>query len=284
MKLLLTGATGFTGQHFIAAARELGHEVFVLRAKLEDAEALRYEVAQRQPEAVLHLAGISFVAHQDVSAFYHVHVVGSLNLLAALATLVKPPRSVLLASSSNVYGNCEQSPITEQQPPAPISHYATSKLAMEYMARTYLDRLPLFFVRPFNYTGVGQSDVFVIPKLVAHFARRAACVELGNLAVEREFNDVRFVCDVYLSLLEKAVPGEIYNVCSNHPVTLKAVIAQLAAITGHHLDVRVNPAFVRANEIQRLCGSTDKLVATIGSVAMPTLSETLGWMLESAGA
>lgn len=282
MKLLLTGSDGFTGRHFVASARACGHEIVALQANLNDRDALLQEVAQVAPEAVVHLAAISFVGHADASAFYDVNVIGTLNLLDALAALAQPPRSVLLASSANVYGNCEQSPITEAQPPAPVNHYAMSKLAMEFMARTYLDRLPLFFVRPFNYTGPGQAESFVIPKLVAHFARRAEAVELGNLDVEREFNDVRFVCEAYLQLLEKAKPGEVYNVCTGKPVTLKSVLALLSQITGHQLQVRVNPAFVRNNEIHRLCGSPAKLVGVVGEVTSPSLSDTLRWMLEAA--
>jgi len=280
LKLLLTGSDGFTGRHFVSSARARGHEVVALQANLNDRDALIQEVAQVAPEAVVHLAAISFVGHADPSAFYNVNVIGTLNLLDALAALAQPPRSVLLASSANVYGNCEQSPITEAQPPAPVNHYAMSKLAMEYMARTYLDRLPLFFVRPFNYTGPGQAESFVIPKLVAHFARRAAAVELGNLDVEREFNDVRFVCEAYLQLLEKAKPGEVVNVCTGKPVTLKSVLALLSQITGHQLQVKVNPAFVRNNEIHRLCGSPAKLVGVVGEVTSPSLSDTLRWMLE----
>ena len=237
---------------------------------------------QAVPEAVVHLGAISFVGHADPSAFYNVNVIGTLNLLDALTALAQPPRSILLASSANVYGNCEQSPITEEQLPAPINHYAMSKLAMEYMARTYLDRLPLFFVRPFNYTGPEQAESFVIPKLVAHFAQHADTVELGNLDVEREFNDVRFVCEAYLQLLEKAVPGEVYNICSGKPVTLKSVLDLLSQITNHHLHVKVNPAFVRNNEIHRLCGSPAKLIGIVGDVPLPTLQDTLRWMLKHA--
>jgi nucleoside-diphosphate-sugar epimerase len=282
LKLLLTGAEGFTGRHFAAGARACGHEVVALQENLGDADALKAEVAQVAPEAVVHLAAISFVGHADTSAFYNVNVIGTLNLLDALAALAQPPRRVLLASSANVYGNREQSPITEAQPPAPVNHYAMSKLAMEHMARTYLDRLPLFFVRPFNYTGPGQAASFVIPKLVAHFARRAEAVELGNLDVEREFNDVRFVCEAYLQLLHKATPGEVYNICTGQPVTLKEVLALLSQITGHQLQVKVNPAFVRANEIHRLCGSPAKLDAAIGAIASPTLADTLRWMLDAS--
>lgn len=282
MKLLVTGADGFTGRHFVVAARDGGHDVVALQANLNDKAALLAEVAQVAPDAVVHLAAISFVGHADASAFYNVNVIGTLNLLDALVALPQSPRSVLLASSANVYGNCEQSPITEAQPPAPVNHYAASKLAMEHMARTYADRLPLFFVRPFNYTGPGQDPSFVIPKLVAHFARRADALELGNLDVEREFNDVRFVCAAYLQLLQKATPGEVVNICTGKPVTLKAVLALLSQITGHQLQVKVNPAFVRANEIHRLCGSPAKLVSVAGELESPALEDTLRWMLEAA--
>jgi nucleoside-diphosphate-sugar epimerase len=279
LKLLITGAHGFTGQHFVKAARDYGYEVTELQADLKDCDAVRQQVEQAAPEAVVHLGAISFVGHADPGAFYNVNVIGTLNLLDALAALAQPPRNILLASSANVYGNCAQSPITEEQPPAPVNHYAMSKLAMEYMARTYLDRLPLFFVRPFNYTGPGQAESFIIPKLVAHFARRAEIVELGNIDVEREFNDVRFVSEAYLQLLKKSVPGEVYNICSGKPVTLKSVLELLGHITGHHLQIKVNPAFVRSNEIHRLCGSSAKLHGVVGDLALPALQDTLQWML-----
>ena len=142
----------------------------------------------------------------------------------------------------------------------------------------------MFFVRPFNYTGPGQAESFVIPKLVAHFAQRAETVELGNLDVEREFNDVRFVCEAYLQLLEKAVPGEVYNICSGKPVALKSVLELLSQITSHHLHVKVNPAFVRNNEIHRLCGSPAKLIGVVGDIPLPALQDTLRWMLGATGA
>ncbi len=243
---------------------------------------MKQQVLQAAPEAVVHLAGISFVGHADPCAFYHVNVIGTLNLLDALTALTQPPRGILLASSANVYGNCEQSPITEEQSPAPVNHYAMSKLAMEYMARTYLDRLPLFFARPFNYIGPGQRESFVTPKLVAHFLQRAESVDLGNLEVEREFNDVRFVCEAYLQLLDKAVPGEVYNICSGKPIALKSVFDLLSQITGHHMQIKLNPAFVRNNEIHRLYGSPEKLYRLVGDIPLPALQDTLHWMLRAA--
>jgi nucleoside-diphosphate-sugar epimerase len=280
-KILLTGAAGFTGLFFRSAAEAAGHQVVALQADLTDKAAVAAEVLQAAPNAVVHLAAISFVGHADDTAFYGVNVVGTLNLLSALAALPIAPAKVLLASSANVYGNCDASPITEDQPPAPVNHYAMSKLAMEHMARTYLDRLPVVFTRPFNYTGPGQAPNFLIPKLVSHFARRAPAIELGNLHVEREFNDVRMVCDAYLGLLAHGVPGEVYNVCSGQPYTLQTVLDELTNITGHELDVRVNPAFVRANEVHRLCGDPAKLLACVGPLRQPALRETLQTMLQA---
>jgi nucleoside-diphosphate-sugar epimerase len=279
---LVTGADGFTGAHFVKQAREAGYDVFAFNADLTNPQAVQAQVDAAAPDVVVHLAGISFVGHDKPSAFYDVNVIGTLNLLDALLKLPKSPKRVLLASSANVYGNCEQSPISEMQAPAPLNHYAMSKLAMEHLAMTYADRLPLFFVRPFNYTGPGQVESFVIPKIVSHFKRRATTIELGNLTVEREYNDVRMVTDAYLKLLDKAVAGEIYNICSGKTYTLHQVIDALVELTGHQMNVVVNPAFVRANELHRLCGDVSKLHKTIGTHDPIALQNTLRWMLESS--
>lgn len=286
MRILLTGASGFTGRPFAEMARALGHEVVALNCDLADKVALRQQVLVAAPDSVVHLAALSFVGQADENAFYAVNVVGTLNLLDALLALPQAPHRVLLASSANVYGNCDASPITESQPPAPMNHYATSKLAMEHMARTYGDRLPLIFTRPFNYTGVGQASQFLIPKLVNHFASRSPSIELGNLHVEREFNDVDMVCAAYLQLLEHGRSGEIYNICSGNAYTLQHVIELLSQITGHSIDVRVNPAYVRIGEVHRLCGSPARLQTLLapkgGLPPTRSLEETLRWMLTAA--
>ena len=267
LKLLLTGADGFTGVHFTQHARQAGHTVVPLGANLTQADAVVAEVTTAvaaQPQqawAVVHLAALSFVGHADELAFYGVNVLGTLNLLKAVAAQASPPERVLIASSANVYGNCEQSPVAESQVPAPVNHYAASKLAMEHMARTFADRLPLVFARPFNYTGPGQAAQFLIPKLVSHFARRANAIELGNLHVEREYNDVAFVCQSYLHLLQWGEAQCVYNICTGVTHTLQGVVACLQRLTGHTIDVQVNPAFVRSNEIARLCGNPDRLQA-----------------------
>ena len=286
MNILLTGSIGLTGRFFTEAATAAGYEVNALQADLLDRKAVTEEIAGAPPDAVVHLAAISFVGHANDSAFYAVNTVGTMHLLAALAALPAPPKKVLIASSANIYGNCDASPIAETQSPAPVNHYAMSKLAMEYMARTFMDRMPIITTRPFNYTGPGQDLNFVIPKLVDHYARRASVVELGNLQVEREFNDVRMVCDAYLALLRHGQAGEAYNVCSGQPYTLRQVMDTLAELSGHVVEAKVNPAFVRANEVHRLCGDPTKLQKLCEqsrvTLNQPALRDTLRWMLEQS--
>ncbi len=282
MRVLVTGLNGFTGRYMRQVLEESGHEVVGLKADLTHADAVKQEVQTLQPEAVIHLAAISFVEYDDANVFYQVNLIGTRNLLEALSRQAGKLQCVLLASSANVYGNSVEGVIDESVLPSPVNDYAVSKLAMEYMARLWMDKLPIVIARPFNYTGVGHDARFVIPKLVEHFARRAESIELGNLDVEREFNDVRTVGDIYVRLLEQGEPGQTYNICSGRPVSLKSVINALKQITGHDLEVKINPAFVRAHEVRRLCGSPVKLEACIGKLQLPALEETLRWMLSAS--
>lgn len=280
MRLLLTGADGFTGVHLTQAASKAGFEVFPLKSDLSDAGAIVDEVAQIAPTHVIHLAGISAVTHADQQEFYKVNLFGTLNLLDALLKAKGPIQKIILASSANVYGNTDSSSIGEDLAPLPVNQYAMSKLAMEYMARSYLDNLPIIFTRPFNYTGVGHDTRFVIPKIIEHFKKNAPVIELGNMTVQREYNDVRNVCNIYLDLLEQGQVGEVYNICSGRTSSLNLVMAELRRLTGQIIEVRVNPNFVRKNEIEVLAGNPEKLEKCIGEVNWRPLEDTLNWMLE----
>lgn len=283
MRILLTGANGFTGKHFISHALLKGHCIYALDADLTIPDQVKSEVLRIMPDAVVHLAAISDVEHEDISSFYDVNVIGTLNLLDAILQLQILPQRILISSSANIYGNTYSSPINENQVPAPVNHYGASKVAMEYMAKTYLDKLPIFFTRPFNYIGPHQSDSLVVPKIVAHFIRRSLSIELGNLNVEREFNDVRFVCESYLALLEGADVGDVFNICSGRLVSLLKVVELLTEITGHKITINSNDKYIRKNEIKKLCGDPGKLnnfLSTHGyNVNLPSLECTLNSML-----
>jgi GDP-6-deoxy-D-talose 4-dehydrogenase len=296
-RTLVTGAAGFTGRYVAHALAERGHEVHGLvhlhepelahvahahEADLADLNAVRKIVDEVRPDHVVHLAAIAFVAHGDIEQMYRTNVVGTRQLLEALAESPAAPSSVLIASSANIYGNAREGVLDETVPAAPANDYGVSKLATEYVAKLYASRLPITVLRPFNYTGRGQSVDFLLPKIVAHARSRAPVIELGNLDVARDFSDVRTVAAAYAKLLtEPAAIGETFNICSGRAVSLREVVEMVSELSGHQLEVTVNPAFVRANEVRSLCGSPDKLEKVIGPLDSIPLRQTLDWMLEN---
>lgn len=286
-RALLTGRHGFTGRYVERELERAGYEVFGLTrmsdgtevdVDLLDREGVNAAVRQIGPDVILHLAAIAFVAHGDVDAIYRVNVVGTRNLLDALVASECQPELVVLASSANIYGNADVEPITEDTPPAPANDYAVSKLSMEYMARLWMDRLPIVITRPFNYTGAGQSEKFLVPKIVGHFKRKERVIELGNTDVFRDFSDVRDVANIYCSLLESRPVGEIINICSGVGHSLGEILAMMEEIAGYQIEKKVNPAFVRANEVRKLTGSNEKLRDYINFQGRHGLEETLMWM------
>ena len=282
-RVLVTGIEGFTGLHLGPLLQQSGYQV--IRAvqpefDLQQPESIVRTIERAQPDFVIHLAGISFVAHGDVTAMYAVNTVGTSSLLIALECVAPRLRKVILASTSQVYGNSNDDPITENTPTAPVSHYACSKLSMELMARTWFDRLPIIITRPFNYIGRGQAKHFLLPKLVDHFRRRAPVVQLGNMDVERDFLDVRSVADVYVRLLESPLHSDVLNVASGVGRSLRSIIDDLIRISGHRIRTEVNTALVRNNEVVRLVGSSERLQQAVGALCHTEFEETLRWMLE----
>lgn len=294
-RILITGASGFTGQHLLPVLASQGHELHGIVQRGHDAESqglyachhtdlrdfsgLQEVIEAVRPERVIHLAAIAFVAHGDAGELYSTNIFGTRNLFHALAAASRPPEVVLMASSANVYGNRREGVLDETMVPEPANDYGVTKLSCEMLARLYTDRLPIITVRPFNYTGRGQSENFIIPKIVAHAKARKPVIELGNIEVERDFSDVRAVVDAYARLIETpAAVGGVFNVCSGRARSLTDVIEMVEQISGHHMTVAVNPAFVRADEVKTLSGSRARLEEVIGPLAMPSFNETLAWM------
>jgi GDP-6-deoxy-D-talose 4-dehydrogenase len=303
-RALITGVGGFTGRYMAARLAANGYRVWgtvrageslsgadtlgspgsitPLTADLLDREALAHAVETVQPDVVVHLAAVANVANGDVARTYVVNVVGTRNLLEALGHQRHVPRAVLLASSANVYGNATPGVIDEAVAPQPANDYAVSKLAMEYVAKRWNAQLPLVIARPFNYTGVGQSTDFLLPKIVEHYARGDQSISLGNTEVSRDFSDVRDVVDAYAKLIAEAPRGETVNVCSGTGWTLGEILAMLARIAGYEIEVKVDPRFVRANEVRHLVGSNAKLRSIIGESGRTSIEDTLSWMYDEA--
>lgn len=295
-RILITGVDGFTGRYLATLLAEQGHEVVGIShsaiavpiaglasshiCDLTDAQGLKDILLAVQPDKVAHLAAIAFVAHGAVEDIYRTNLVGSRNLLEAV-NAARSADAVLLASSANIYGNRVSGAIDETIAPDPINDYAVSKLAMEFVARLYQERLPIIIARPFNYTGVGQSINFVIPKIIDHVQRGATTIELGNLDVARDFSDVRDVVLAYAALMnDPAAIGQVFNICSGNAQTLGDVIAMIKDISGHDFNVTVNPAFVRQNEVKMLWGDRSKMENLIGQRPCHDLRDTLAWMLK----
>lgn len=293
-KALITGIKGFTGQYMAAELSAAGYEVFgfgsspaqnkpnYLQVDLTDFAAVKKAVEAASPDVVVHLAAIAFVGHADPKAFYDVNLYGTRNLLQALSEAVKRPEAVLIASSANVYGNNTPGSLSELIEARPANDYAVSKLAMEYMASLFFEKLPIIIARPFNYTGVGQADNFLIPKIVKHFRERQQVIELGNIDVWRDFSDVRDVVKDYRALLQAPVYGKTVNVASGQMHSLREVVKLCEELTNHQIRIEINPQFVRPNEIKELCGDISLLKNLISNNSSRiTLRETLQWMLQA---
>lgn len=286
---LVTGASGFTGPYLVQALQARGYHVFgmgtescssceTLICDLTNDADVRQQVARARPDYVIHLAGISFAGGDDVESFYRVNLIGTLNLLEALGRLDTSPDKILVASSANVYGANARGEVDESVCPRPVNHYGCSKLAMEYMVATWYERLPIIQTRPFNYTGVGQDERFLIPKIVGHFRRCEPVIELGNIEVSRDYSDVRDVAEAYVALMESDARSEIVNICSGKAISLKQVIESMQVLSSHEIEIRVDPVLVRKNEIPRLLGSNERLRQLTGFVPEIVLENTLRWM------
>ncbi len=278
MKVLVTGGHGFTGRYVQAALLERGHDVRAPRFDITDPSATAAQVEMEVPEAVVHLAGRAFVHSSDLRAFYAVNQLGSFNLLEALARYT-PGIPVILASSASVYGANACNSVGEGCTPDPTSHYGVSKLCMELGSRLWSDKLDLRIVRPFNYTGVGQDPSFLIPKIVDHFRRRADSISLGNLDVARDFGDVRTVAAAYAELITAPAFTDPMNLCTGKGHSVRDILAMATAMTGHQLDIVVDPAFVRTNDIPYLVGDPTRLQTLLPSWRPKSLEATLEWML-----
>jgi nucleoside-diphosphate-sugar epimerase len=284
---LLTGASGFTGRCLEPALQSQGYRV--VRADpagpqpcdLTDPHAVAEAVLQSESDVVIHLAAVTYVAHDDAEDFYRVNVLGTLNLLQALARLKRTPKRVIVASSANVYGTPKAEVLHESLCPAPVNHYAASKLAMEHMVRTWFEKLPILITRPFNYTGPGQAEHFLVPKIVKHFRERAPYIELGNLQVSRDYSDVEDVVSTYLALLKSDARSEVVNICSGRAIALLDIVEMMNDIAGYRIEVRVSPEFVRQNEVPRLIGSRAKLESLVGIAPPRPFVATLRRMYEA---
>jgi GDP-4-dehydro-6-deoxy-D-mannose reductase len=291
VRALITGGKGFVGQWLAAHLKDRGDEVAVidLETDVADGAAVRRVMHDVAPDAVYHLAAMTHVGEswEHPSQVLRVNVLGTAEILAAARA--ESQARVLIVSSAEVYGvvRPEQLPLGEDTPTAPASPYAASKLAAEDVAlqawRGYGQ--PVVVVRPFNHIGPGQSPNFFVPAMAKRIveARRsgAASLPVGTLSTRRDFTDVRDVVVAYRLLIERGLPGEVYNVCSGVDVAMSDVAAQLLALACADLTLETDPELVRPVDVPVLRGDAALLRAATGWEPTVPLATTLADVLAS---
>ncbi|MBR2136829.1 MAG: GDP-mannose 4,6-dehydratase [Alphaproteobacteria bacterium] len=296
-RILVTGASGFAGRKIIRELLKQDTQILALdrmkadfadnrvtfsNANLLDKEALKKDITAFNPTAVLHLAAIASPVYGNVAELYDVNVHGSENLLDVLKETCKAQTRAILVSTAGVYGNSGKDYITEDTPYNPQNHYSFSKMIMEYISKSYPE-LDIHIVRPFNMIGVGQNANFLVPKLVNAFKTKQDVLEVGNLDTYRDFVDIDFSAKFFAKiLLSPHIEDKILNICAGHGTKGSEIIQILAELTGHMPEVKVNPAFLRKNEIMRLVGDPTKCNKFIGpELKTKTVPEILKDMVES---
>jgi nucleoside-diphosphate-sugar epimerase len=135
--------------------------------------------------------------------------------------------------------------------------------------------LPIIITRPFNYTGPGQDERFLISKIVGHLRRGARSISLGNLDVSRDFSDVRDVVAAYIALLESDARSETVNICRGRAVALREILRIAGDVAGYEIGVTVEPSLIRPNEIPTLRGSNERLRQLTGMTPQIPIEETV---------
>jgi len=300
MRVLVTGATGFVGQHLVRLLLSFGQSVSgtyltppqewdlkagLLHCDIRDADRVRAITRQIRPSRIYHLAGQSSPSQSlaDFRNTFDTNFWGTYNLLEA-ARQVVPKARVLVVGSSQCYGRLKPSrlPITEDQVFAPTNPYALSKGAADMLAGQYHSRFGLHVVRarPFNHTGPGQQQGFVC----SDYARKIAAIELKHgravvrvrdPQVKRDFSDVRDVVRAYELLLEKGHPGEAYNVASGKPFSVRQIVSSLVSLSSRPIQISAVHRRLCSADVATLYGSNRKLRRATGWKPAFSLRQTL---------
>lgn len=293
MRALVTGAGGFVGRHLCRHLQESGDEVLTTDRSTDgvdvtDAIALSEYFDRVRPQVVYHLAGASDVggSWNTPQATFRANAEGTLNVLWA-ARQVGTER-VLTVGSADVYGKvaAEHLPITESLPLAPVSPYAASKVAADFVAvQAHLGHgQDVVRARPFNHLGPGQTARFVAPALARRIAsnelRGETVVSVGNLSPRRDFTDVRDVVRAYRMLMISGHAGEVYNVCSGVAIAVQELADRLIALARIPMELRPDPELQRPVDIPVLLGDNSRLRAHTGWVPEIDLGRTLADLLD----
>jgi len=289
---LITGAGGFCGGHLARRLRDEGALRVIgtgrraepsgkaglddyVQADLCDAGQTARVVRESKPDLVFHLAGTTQGTVHDL---YRVNLLGSVNLLEAVKQHA-PGARVLLVGTAAEYGNVEPSslPVREHHPCHPIDAYGSSKHAMTLASLDYARAcgLKVVLARPFNVLGAGVPASLLVGAVLSR-ARQALqtdgdpVVRVGNIGTERDFIAVEDVADAYWRMMQGEYWGEVFNICSGRPTSVRSVITLLLSHANRRIRFESDPDLMRGSEIQTVYGSWEKAGRSFGF--KPTIS------------
>lgn len=308
MRILVTGAGGFVGQHLVATLRQtFADQVDILLTALRseqhpvlgsiesldvtDRAAVSETIARFQPTHVVHLAGMAAIpaANEDPKAAWRVHVDGTLNV--AWEILEQAPECTLLfAGSGHVYGVSANTgrPLDETALLAPVDDYSVTKAAADLALGALAGRgLRCIRFRPFNHTGPGQSEAFVVPSFAMQIARIEAglappVIRVGNLDAERDFLDVRDVTAAYALAIREArnlPPGVILNVASGAPLRMGDILERLWALSYAEIAIEQDPTRLRPSDLPHIVGNAGLARDLLGWAPKYAFEDTLAAVL-----
>lgn len=293
-KALITGITGFAGSHLAELLLKLGYQVYgISRARsktdnidhirgkliLEDADLLDSHslysvIAKIKPNYIFHLAAQSFVQSSwaSPSNTMEINTVGSVNLFESVRSVGINP-VIQIACSSEEYGLVypNETPVKETNPLRPLSPYAVSKVAMDYLGYQYFQsyQMQIIRTRGFNHTGPRRGEVFV----TSNFAKQVALIEkgkkepviqVGDLSTKRDWTDVRDMVKGYLASVLKCVPGEVYNICSEKAVKVEDMLSLLISFAKVKVKIVQDEARMRPSDVPILLGDCTKFRKATG--------------------
>ncbi len=289
-RILVTGAAGFVGQHLLPALRHAFPDAVLTEARFDitDPPAVQDGIADARPDALVHLAAIAAPAQarEAPDAAWQVNLHGTLNVARAT------PRgcTLLFASSADAYGASFRPgrKLDEMAALAPLNLYGATKAAADLaLGAMAAEGLQVIRARPFNHTGPGQSDAFVVPAFARQVARiatgeQAPVLQVGALDPQRDFLDVRDVCAAYAAALahrDRLEPGTILNIASGQPRRVGDVLHALLAAAGVEAEVRTEAARLRPTDIPRAIGDAGRARALLGWAPAIPWEQTLADVL-----
>ena len=290
MKVLVTGAAGFIGMHCAKRLLERGDEVLGIdslspytsvelkKDRLRQVEGMRFQQLdvsdavslgdlfdREEPELVLHLAAQAGVRHsiENPQAYVQANLVGFANVLECCRR--RPPRHLVFASSSSVYGASTRLPWSESESvDRPVSFYAATKKANELMAHAYSEThgLAATGLRYFTVYGPwGRPDMS--PMLFAGAimeGRPIAVFNGGDMA--RDFTYVDDAVEATLRVLDRPGRSAIYNVGNRAPVKLMDYIAAMERALGRKAALEMKP--MQPGDVKETYADTRALAAAVG--------------------